>query len=133
MDDLPPEALNDPMRPPSTSVEVHCIHCGNEYESYLIAWREYAGKDGEIHGFWCCPMPGCDGAGFCFDIFPTDPDYVSETTGEKICYEDHEDDCQCDECQAMNEELEQMEAEFERRKAAGEVSEPQNSDDDIPF
>ena len=34
-------------------------------------------KDGP-HGFWCCPTPGCDGKGFGFDIFPTDPDYRDE-------------------------------------------------------
>ena len=26
-------------------------------------------------GFWMCPTPNCSGAGFCFDIFPTDPDH----------------------------------------------------------
>jgi hypothetical protein len=26
-------------------------------------------------GFWMCPTPNCDGAGFTFDIFPTDPDH----------------------------------------------------------
>jgi hypothetical protein len=29
-------------------------------------------RDG-FPGFWMCPTPNCDGAGFCFDIFPTDP------------------------------------------------------------
>ena len=31
--------------------------------------------DGSKLGFWCCPTPGCDGKGFGFDIFPTDPNY----------------------------------------------------------
>jgi hypothetical protein len=31
-------------------------------------------KDG-FKGFWMCPTPNCDGAGFTFDIFPTDPDH----------------------------------------------------------
>ena len=29
-------------------------------------------RDG-FPGFWMCPTPNCDGAGFTFDIFPTDP------------------------------------------------------------
>jgi hypothetical protein len=29
-------------------------------------------KDG-FEGFWMCPTPNCSGAGFTFDIFPTDP------------------------------------------------------------
>jgi hypothetical protein len=29
-------------------------------------------RDG-FDGFWMCPTPNCDGAGFTFDIFPTDP------------------------------------------------------------
>jgi hypothetical protein len=29
-------------------------------------------RDG-FPGFWMCPTPNCDGAGFGFDIYPTDP------------------------------------------------------------
>lgn len=106
MDEIPAEAWDDPMHPPSIPIEVHCIHCGNEYESYRIEWREEMDADGSKHCFWCCPIPGCDGKGFCFDIFPTDPDYVDERTGEKIWMEDHEDDCECDECKELRAELE---------------------------
>lgn len=28
-------------------------------------------------GFWMCPTANCSGAGFSFDIFPTDPDHPS--------------------------------------------------------
>ena len=65
---LPPEALEDCFRPPDEAVQVECIHCGNEYSSDAIVWRSVPGKD--IKGFWCCPIPGCDGVGFQFDIFP---------------------------------------------------------------
>lgn len=27
-------------------------------------------------GVWCCPTPGCDGIGFCFDVWPTDADFA---------------------------------------------------------
>jgi hypothetical protein len=31
-------------------------------------------QDG-FDGFWMCPTPNCSGAGFTFDIFPTDPQH----------------------------------------------------------
>lgn len=93
MSDLPPEALADCFRPPDVPVEVHCIHCGREYDSYLIWWDEEI-VDGERDGFWRCPTPGCGGAGFGFDIWPTDPDYVDPRTGEKMCFFFDEDDAE---------------------------------------
>src|SRR5438552_1727941 len=27
----------------------------------------------DVEGFWCCPVPGCSGTGFGFDILPVDP------------------------------------------------------------
>jgi hypothetical protein len=75
-DPLDPQA--DPFKPPAIPTEVCCLHCGREYESYLIEWRVKRCHDGQRHGFWCCPTPGCDGAGFGFDLFPTDPEYIGE-------------------------------------------------------
>ena len=72
-----PNPETDPFHPPAIPTEVSCLHCGQEYESYLIEWREEV-IDGERKGFWCCPTPGCSGRGFGFDIFPTDPDYIGE-------------------------------------------------------
>lgn len=81
---MPDDFLNpgtDPFRPPAIPTEVGCIHCGEEYDSYRIEWRVFTLDDGRQHGFWCCPMPGCDGKGFGFDILPTDPDYQDENGG----------------------------------------------------
>jgi len=64
--DLPAEALEDCFRPPNEPCEVWCVHCGQRYSSSQIVWRRH--PDGQ--GFWCCPMPGCDGVGFRFDILP---------------------------------------------------------------
>jgi len=55
------EASDDPFGPPEEPLQVQCLHCGGEYCSSEIVWRD---------GFWCCPTPGCDGVGFTFDIFP---------------------------------------------------------------
>lgn len=88
---------NDPFGPPAISTLVHCIHCGEEYDSFRIEWRVEQDADGKPHGFWCCPMPGCDGKGFCFDIFPVDPEYRDEN-GELIwCDDDEEFDEEDDE------------------------------------
>ena len=75
---MPSDQDSDPFKPPETSTTVGCLHCGEEYESYLIEWRVFPRPDGSENGFWCCPTPGCDGKGFGFDIFPTDPDYFDE-------------------------------------------------------
>lgn len=72
-----PNPETDPFRPPAIPVEVCCLHCGHEYESYLIEWRQDEGEASH-HGHWCCPTEGCDGRGFGFDIFPTDPEYRDE-------------------------------------------------------
>jgi hypothetical protein len=37
--------------------------------------RVINGRDG-FEGFWMCPTPNCSGAGFTFDIFPTDPSHA---------------------------------------------------------
>lgn len=72
-----PDPDTDPFRPPVIPTEVRCLHCGKEYQSYLIEWVEQD-ADGEAEGFWCCPTPGCSGKGFGFDLLPTDPEYVGE-------------------------------------------------------
>lgn len=51
---------DDPFAPPVAAVDVVCIHCGLKYSSALI-WF-----DREI---WRCPVVGCDGKGFGFDIW----------------------------------------------------------------
>lgn len=76
----------DPFGPPPISTLVCCLHCGREYDSYRIEWRAEPGK----RGFWCCPIPGCDGIGFGFDILPVDPDYQDEHGG--WVYDDDSDD-----------------------------------------
>ena len=93
-DPLDPDV--DPFRPPAIPTEVGCLHCGEEYDSYRIEWRVERDADGEAHGFWCCPMPGCDGKGFGFDIFPVDPEYRDEN-GELMWCDDDEEEFEDDE------------------------------------
>ena len=71
----------DPFHPPVIPTLVACLHCGQEYDSYKMEWRIERDGEGRPHGFWCCPVPGCDGKGFGFDILPTDPEYRDERGG----------------------------------------------------
>ena len=72
---------SDPFKPPAISTPVGCLHCGQEYDSYLIEWRIETTHDGKQAGFWCCPTPDCGGRGFGFDILPLDPEYRDERGG----------------------------------------------------
>jgi len=84
---LPKEAMEDPFKPPDEPCRVRCLHCGREYSSSQIAWRTVGGQ-----GFWCCPMEGCDGAGFNFDIFPIDSDFWDDEEEEDQDDQDDQDD-----------------------------------------
>ena len=88
-DPLDPDA--DCFRTPAIPTLVGCLHCGEEYDSYLIEWRVSTAVNGKPHGFWCCPTPGCGGAGFGFDILPADPDYRDEN-GDKMWSSDEDED-----------------------------------------
>lgn len=91
----PSDPSGDPFGPPAIPTQVGCLHCGQEYESYLIEWRVEPDADGRPHGFWCCPTPGCGGRGFGFDILPTDPDYQDEH-GDRIWTDDESEEADLD-------------------------------------
>ena len=73
-DPLDPES--DHFRPPSIPTLVGCLHCQEEYDSYLMVWRVRTDAHDKPAGFWCCPTEGCGGIGFGFDIHPVDEDYI---------------------------------------------------------
>jgi hypothetical protein len=117
---------HDPFGPPPISTLVHCIHCDEEYDSYRIEWRVERGGDGHPHGFWCCPMPGCDGKGFGFDIFPVDPEYRDENGELMWCSDDDDED------ELIDEELaDDVLAEFDDVDLEDEPE--WLSDDEVPF
>jgi hypothetical protein len=83
----PLDAEVDPFHPPAIPTLVGCLHCGEEFDSYLIEWRVERDADDKPRGYWCCPTPNCDGRGFGFDIFPCDPEYRDEN-GELMWSDD---------------------------------------------
>jgi hypothetical protein len=134
MCDNRPSPDNDPFGPPAVSIVVHCIHCGEEYESDRIEWRIECDSDGTEHGFWCCPISGCDGMGFGFDIFPVDPEYRDEN-GELMWHSDDEDDDDEDDDFDFGDALEFKEVEIES-PSVGEKRPDESAGgqtDDMPF
>jgi len=127
-DSLSPDG--DPFGPPAVSTLVSCLHCGQEYDSYQIVWRIEQNAEGRPHGFWCCPIAGCDGKGFGFDIFPVDPEYHDEN-GERMWCSDEHDECGEDEFdEAGNDWLPEASAEEEN---AGPRSPSNVDEDELPW
>jgi hypothetical protein len=134
----PLDSQADPFKPPETPVEVACLHCGREYESYLIEWRVETSAEGDPHGFWCCPTPGCSGRGFGFDILPTDPNYQDENGGWVHC-DDEEDEDDWEDGEEDWDEFEGLDSQSDlpRQGESGNGGDipPKTglSDEDIPF
>ena len=86
---------NDCFAPPKEPCECYCLHCQRTFMSDGIWFQKIVGRKGrEFDGFWMCPTPNCDGKGFTFDIFPTDPDHPANdgwTYDDGDEYEDDED------------------------------------------
>jgi len=70
-----PRRQHDQMAPPAEPCECYCLHCGRVFMSDQIWFQKVVGDKDGFDGFWMCPTPNCGGAGFTFDIFPTDPDH----------------------------------------------------------
>lgn len=121
----PLDAELDPFRPPAISTLVHCIHCGEEYDSFRIEWRVEPDADGNPHGFWCCPMPDCGGMGFGFDIFPVDPEYRDENGQLMWCSDDEDDETDAGEFDGEDDVSSFNDAPVERNGS--------DADEDIPF
>lgn len=69
-------AHDDPFGPPKIPCECYCLHCRRTFMSDGIWFQRIKNaQPGKLDGFWMCPTPNCDGKGFTFDIFPTDPDH----------------------------------------------------------
>jgi hypothetical protein len=66
----------DLSQPPTVATLVKCHRCGQEYESSRIEERLKGDDEGGPQ--WCCPIPGCNGRGFGFNILPVNRQYHNE-------------------------------------------------------
>jgi hypothetical protein len=71
----PAFSSDDCFAPPKDPCECYCLHCGRVFSSDEIWLQKVIGGRDGFEGFWMCPTPNCSGAGFTFDIFPTDPQH----------------------------------------------------------
>jgi hypothetical protein len=89
---------NDCFAPPPEPCECYCLHCQRLFMSDQIWFQRIVGSRDGFDGFWMCPTPNCDGAGFTFDIFPTDPNHpanagwTDDDGDEEYDQEEQEDD-----------------------------------------
>lgn len=82
----------DGMAPPAQPCECHCIECGRTFSSEAIWFQRIINaRAGDLDGYWMCPTPNCGGAGFTFDIFPSDPDHPANA-GWHFSDDEDEDD-----------------------------------------
>jgi hypothetical protein len=81
----------DPMGPPTEPCECWCMHCRRTFLSSEMWFQRVINDPQGFKGFWMCPTPNCGGAGFTFDIFPTDPDHPANA-GWHYEEDDDEDD-----------------------------------------
>src|SRR5262245_8725989 len=82
-----PRRQEDCFAPPAAPCECHCLHCERTFMSDQIWFQQIIG-DKQMKGFWMCPTPNCDGAGFTFDIFPTDPDHPANAGWVECDYDE---------------------------------------------
>jgi hypothetical protein len=81
---------DDCFAPPKIPCECYCLHCQRTFMSTGIWFQRVKNaQPGHLDGFWLCPTPNCDGKGFTFDIFPTDPDHPAN---EGWHYDDEDDE-----------------------------------------
>ena len=74
-DPLPSPDPHDCYAPPAEPCECFCLHCQRVINSADMWFQPVTGSPDGFAGFWMCPTPNCGGAGFSFDIHPTDPDH----------------------------------------------------------
>jgi hypothetical protein len=91
------DGRGDCFAPPAEPCECYCLHCQRVFMSDGIWFQKVINARDGFKGFWMCPTPNCDGAGFTFDIFPTDPAHPgnagwSDDDGEWVEDDDEDDD-----------------------------------------
>lgn len=120
----PGDGSNDCFAPPKEPCECYCLHCHRVFMSDGIWFQKIINSNdpGPIDGFWMCPTPNCSGAGFTFDIFPTDPNHPANEG-----WSDEDDEVYFDE----DELEEEVAAEYDPNEPKyAELDEQYGDDDD---
>jgi hypothetical protein len=97
-DELPAWDADDPRRkhdqfaPPTEPCECYCLHCQRTFMSDQIWFQKVIGDPSGFEGFWMCPTPNCGGAGFTFDIFPTDPNHPANAGWHSFDTDDEDEE-----------------------------------------
>jgi hypothetical protein len=73
---------DDQMAPPMEPCECYCLHCQRVFMSDQMWFQKVVNSKDGFKGFWMCPTPNCSGAGFTFDIFPTDDNHPANANWE---------------------------------------------------
>lgn len=81
-----------PFAPPKEPCECYCLHCQRIFMSDQIWLQRIINSHVGFDGHWLCPTPNCDGVGFTFDIFPTDPNHPDSGWVDDDDYADSESD-----------------------------------------
>lgn len=109
-DESDPQRKDDCFAPPAEPCECYCLHCGRTFSSSAIWFQKVVNDPQGFQGFWMCPTPNCSGAGFTFDIFPTDPEHPANE-GWRTC-DDEEEVGDGEELDAPWDEPEEEETEY---------------------
>ena len=98
-------AVDDCFGPPAEPCECFCLHCRRVVMSSDMWYQRVINTADRLDGFWMCPTPNCDGKGFTFDLWPTDPDHPANE-GWSDDDEDGEDGDEFSDEAAVGEEAE---------------------------
>ena len=118
-----PAGRADPFGPPAEPCECFCLHCRRVFSSGGMWFQPVVnGPPESTDGFWMCPTANCGGAGFTFDIFPTDPDHPANDGWSSDDGDEDEDDGGAD-------EEDEYDPDEPRYAHLAEQEEPDGSDD----
>ena len=124
----PFDPMDDPMAPPREACECWCLHCRRTFVSSEMWFQRVIGARDGFTGFWMCPTHNCSGAGFGFDIYPTDPAHPANEGWIDDDDEDYTDDEEFDDVGEPLAEIPEWDPEEAKYK---ELDEEMIEDDDI--
>ena len=100
-------------RRPKSRANVGACTATRVFMSDKIWFQRVINSKDDISGFWLCPTNNCDGKGFTFDIFPTDPDHPANAGWTYFDDDDEPEEFEEEEfCDVPKEEWDPSEVEY---------------------